>query len=180
MTKRTVRLALATAIVAVLRVSFGPVGVGQSEEPLDPMGASYMTGFVGWRTEEVVHESSGPGDPRVRKWVGIVVADDPRISGDMTLVVADDTSADRGPLGPDLGVYQGRLRIDKEDGAWVGTATGFWGPPVFHGREIHVLEGEGAYEGLTAVYSFEDDELEGVIVPVELPALVEPILSPAD
>jgi hypothetical protein len=43
-----------------------------------------------------------------------------------------------------------------------------------------VLEGEGAYEGLTAVYSFEDDELEGVIVPVELPALVEPILSPAD
>jgi hypothetical protein len=95
---------------------------------------------------------------------GEVQADDPRISGTFTQL-------GNIRLAGDIGVVVGTNRIENDQGAWVGTNTTYGGP-LGH-EEWYVLAGEGAYEGLTAVFRYrsEDNSFEGVIVPFELPAM---------
>ena len=75
---------------------------------------------------------------------------------------------------------QGNARIDNDEGAWVGTSISYGGQP---GQEVwYVLAGEGAYEGLTAVFRWhgDDSSLQGVIVAGELPALPDLLAAPAE
>ena len=71
------------------------------------------------------------------------------------------------------------MRIDNEDGAWVGTWDAFGS--AFSGAEWIQLQGEGAYEGLTAVihqtldFATDVETFEGVIVPGVPPDYPEPI-----
>ena len=61
-----------------------------------------------------------------------------------------------------------------------GPTTGF--SDGTSGEEWHVVKGEGAYEGLTAVYRWDSDGIsfEGVILPGELPPLPDPVALPAE
>ena len=70
-----------TAVLALL-VGVTPAVLGQSEEPLDPMGANYWTG-----TWTYVEDSAISGDETTSAGItetrgsepGVVAADDPRI-----------------------------------------------------------------------------------------------------
>ena len=59
--------------------------------------------------------------------------------------------------------------IENREGDWVGSASGVLGlgPP----QELVTLHGEGAYEGLTAMFRMDDTAAEGVVAPSDLPAL---------
>jgi hypothetical protein len=175
------------ATVVALALGLGSTALGQSEEPLDPMGASFWTGtasFVEGSFTPPVEENEGPAYGEV---LGIgrridVAADDPRIAGTMTQVQNARLSIDPDPTEGLSFVINGSARIDNADGAWVGTWTSY-GADRVGGEEWYVLEGEGAYEGLTAIFAGDVDTdspqgpLEGVIVPFELPAVPEPAPS---
>jgi hypothetical protein len=81
-------------------------------------------------------------------------------------------------------VISGTARIDNDGGAWVGTWSSY-GTDRVGGAEWYVLEGEGAYEGLTAMFASDVDAdspqgpVEGVIVPFEPPPVPEPVPPPA-
>jgi hypothetical protein len=185
MPKRTVRLALVGAILAASAVGHGAPALGQSEAPVDPMGANLWTGtwtfiegsFIGGE------DLSGPSYNRTlgRVVSGHLTADDPRIAGTMTQVENANWSASQDPGEGDVGFASGTMRIDNDEGAWVGTWTSYFGAPP-SGEEWYVLEGEGAYEGLTTVFRFHDDDslFEGVILAAELPARPEPVAPPAE
>ena len=104
-------------------------------------------------------------------------ATDPRLSGlfTQTLSVRSfpvDMAADSWAM-----VWTATVRIENEEGAWAGVFDGFANEAA--PREWYRLEGEGAYEGLTAVMLWhgEDEAYEGVVVPgapPDYPAAIEP------
>ena len=187
---RIVRVSPIAATCVALVLGLGSTALGQSEEPADPMGASFWTGtasFIEGSFTPPVDESEGPAFGEV---LGIgrridVAADDPRIAGTMTQVQNARLSSSADPVEGLSFVIEGTARIDNDAGAWVGTWTSY-GADRVGGEEWYVLEGEGAYEGLTAVFSGDVDAespqgpLEGVIVPFELPQVPAPAAPPAE
>ena len=186
MTKRTVRLGLIAAILAALPVGLGVSVSGQSEAPPDPMGASRWTGTWTWSFSSGGVDTRG-GDYIDQQWTrhGVVAATDPRIAGDWTQNHLTRTYRDAS--GDVVGIGAATVRIDNADGAWVGTFTGHYALPeedvdASEGVDAtNVLTGEGAYEGLTAVFRYDvDGSLAGVIVPGEALAMPDPVLPPAE
>jgi hypothetical protein len=178
---RTLRLSLIAAIVLILPVGFGPPALGQSEEPRDPMGANYWTGTWAGTGGEAGEVASGPGYSEALGVVtrGEVAADDTRIAGTMTQVHNLREAASVDPAEGAVGIISGTVRIDNDEGAWVGTFTAYGGEPG--GKEWYVMEGEGAYEGLTTIFGYgEGSSLEGVILPAELPAQPDPVAPPSE
>jgi hypothetical protein len=177
-------MGLVAAIAAAVLVLSGAVALGQSEEPLDPKGANYWTGT--WTGNEDGAEyvgvetlRDGYKDISGLVYPGEVAADDPRMTGkwiqEEHLYLAPSREAVEG----EVGIASGTARIDNDAGAWVGTYTHFrihGCVPVCIGSEWYVMEGEGAYEGLTTVFRYNHQGgFEGVIMPTDLPALPEPI-----
>jgi hypothetical protein len=79
-----------------------------------------------------------------------------------------------------VAVVSGSARIDNDAGAWVGTYTAWGGGWL--GDEFYVLQGEGAYDGLTAVFQWHraDSSFQGVILAAELPPPPDPVAPPAE
>ncbi len=107
--------------------------------------------------------------------VAMFEATDPRISGLFTQSLSIrsfpiDQAADTWAM-----VWSSALRIENEEGAWAGVFDGFANET--HPREWYRLEGEGAYDGLTAImlWQGEDETYEGVIVPGAPPDYPTPI-----
>jgi hypothetical protein len=161
-TARVAALAAVTILVTVLGAgalvagaqSPSPAPRSIAPEPLDPMGASYWTGV----------------------WTGPTIeASDPRISGEWVQVNSRATYPDRTGPGGSFSVRSGSVRIENADGAWAGTLTGF--SKGDSELEWNLLEGQGAYEGLTAVFlwTWPGRTLEGVIVPAAFPEPPDPI-----
>jgi hypothetical protein len=98
--------------------------------------------------------------------------------GSWTLVTnvrfAESREAGEGPVG----IARGSARLDNDEGAWVGTFTNYGGQAG--SDELYVMEGEGAYEGLSTVFRFHGDDgsVEGVILPAGLPEDPEPATPP--
>jgi hypothetical protein len=178
MTKRTRKPSLVAAGLMAMTLLSGTVTVARSEEPLDPMGASDWTGtFTATDAEGTQTEQSGytEMDQVVH---GTVDADDPRISGAWTqanhVALTDNRVEGAGPAG----IVSGTTRIENDEGAWAGAFSAYFGTPG--GLELHVLEGEGAYEGLTAVFRLEDGTFAGVIVPFEVPTTPDAVPPTAE
>jgi hypothetical protein len=178
---RTLRLSLAGTVILVLLGGVVPV-TAQQEESLDPMRASQFTGT--W-TDGPSDDDAGPGwapGPdyyEAPDWesVHLFEASDPRISGTWT----QDLDMRAFPIDEDAGLFavvgSGAVRIENEDGAWGGMFDNFGS--VNTGREWYRLEGEGAYEGLTAVLRWfsEGDIYEGIIIPGLPPDQPAPITA---
>ena len=183
---RTLRLPLVgTVILALLAGLSGAVLAQDEEATLDPHRPSFFTLTSGDPLSESEWVYS-PGLNDSAEFLGLeavlpVEASDPRISGTWTEVydfrgweAPDDTGL---PFSPS--VSSGAVRIDNEDGAWVGTWDAFGS--AFSGAEWIQLQGEGAYEGLTAVihqtfdFATDVETFEGVIVPGVPPDYPEPI-----
>jgi hypothetical protein len=145
--------------------------------PEDPMAASAWTGrWIGSPDGGEVSSTSGADYADLTGWENATVeANDSRISGQWQQVLTNRV------FPGDIGVKSAIVRIDNDEGAWVGTFHGFAGRNSAN-KEWNVLEGEGGYEGLTAVFlwSGNGSTLEGVIVPGELPPLPDPIEPTAE
>ena len=183
---RSLRLSLAGTVILALLVGLGGTVLAQDEEAiLDPYGPSFFTMAAG----DSFHESEWvytPGPDGSAEFLGIeaafaVESSDPRISGTWTEAydfrgweAPDDSGL---PFSPS--VNSGAVRIDNEGGAWVGTWDAIGS--ASSGYAWTRLQGEGAYEGLTAVIHSTQDfatgvvTYEGVIVPGVLLEYPEPI-----
>jgi hypothetical protein len=152
----------------------------QSQPAVDPMAASYWTGTwdpigeVGVTASRDGYVEEMGGSNR-----GEVAADDPRIAGRMTRVYNAYSTVGPEPE-RDLHIRHGTARIDNDAGTWVGTSTAWIAGWL--ADEFYVLEGEGAYEGLTAVFQLHPAEgsLAGVILAAELPPPPDPVAPPAE
>jgi hypothetical protein len=185
MTKRRLRLSLVAATVLMLPGVSPAAGQSEapveSQAPIDPMAASFWTATYS-------HAGGGPGagttGPIYFEELGVtgsgeVAADDPRISG--TIREIWNAREFTRPGGFPVTVANGAARIDNDQGAWVGTFTTYGARPE-GGGGWYVLEGEGAYEGLTALFHwpFGVDSFQGAIVPGELPSPADPIAPPTE
>ena len=182
------RLPLSGIAVVAMLAGSGSVVVAQSPAPADRMSASFWTGtatFIEGSFTPPAEETPGPGYAEV---LGIgrqmaVTADDERIAGTMTQLQNARVSDGVDPVEGHAFVISGTARIDNEEGAWVGTWTSY-GADRVGGQEWYVLEGEGAYEGLTAIFAGDVDAdspqgpLEGVILPFADPQLPGPVPPP--
>jgi hypothetical protein len=168
----------------MVAAGFGSAVSAQSEGPLDPMGANYWTGTLTHikDTYSVGSQTSSEGVQEIlgssTRWE--VAADDPRIAGTMTQLWNYRSAHIQEPANGWAGFSNGTVRIDNDQGAWLGTYMEYSGAP--RQEEWFVVEGEGPYEGLTSVFRWHsaDDSLEGVIVAAELPALPDPVAPPAE
>jgi hypothetical protein len=182
-------VALVAAIAATVLVLSGAVAFGQSQEPLDPMGADYWTGTWtgsedGAEYEGVETLRDGYKDISGLVYPGEVAADDPRMVGTWIQEEHLYLAESREPGEGEVGIASGTARIDNDAGAWVGTYT-HWRihgcDPTCIGGEWYVMDGEGAYEGLKTVFHYShEDGFEGVILRSDLPALPEPVAPPAE
>jgi hypothetical protein len=106
-------------------------------------------------TDEQVAVPHPDGDMTIERqrgytWSGTHGATDPRFSGVHYTSWDGDTytlaSGDEGPI-----AYAEGLRIENDEGAWQGDASGVTLPDGTSWTGPLVMTGEGAYEGLTAV-----------------------------
>jgi hypothetical protein len=160
----------------------GGVAAGQSDEPLDPKGAAYWTGTWVYTGGEPGAETQHPGYKEVLgiTTLGEVTADDSRMAGAWIQVDDLHLAMSREPGEGEVGIVNGTARIDNDAGAWVGTFTSFGSDAG--GEEWYVMEGEGAYEGLTTVFRYHgaDSSFAGVIMPSGLPVAPDPVAAPTD
>lgn len=111
---------------------------------------------------------------QVGQSTSLLEVDDPRLAGKQTFT---QSAADYGGFGPTWG----QMRIEDDDGAWVGELSGVWhaGSSDLSGW----LVGEGAYQGLLQYIDFETSgvtvEFHGAIYPAAAPPL-ELEIQPAD
>jgi hypothetical protein len=171
--------------VAILTLPLGlasAVAAQSATRYPEPPGANRWTGA--WIFDQKSFDpgtsstaADGSGVVEGMTWQGHVDADDPRISGTMTIVqnarTATGGDADEG----DLALASGAIRIDNDEGAWVGSLSAF--SSALGGEEWYVLTGEGAYD-LSTIFRWYQDGYEGVSLPGELPAMPEPIVAPAE
>lgn len=172
---RTLRLSLAgTMVVMLLGITSG-ITVAQDDQVIGPMGANYFTATDTPISSGTFDWVPGPGYTEAAGVAAVTdfVASDPRISGEATWTSTVRFYPYGEAGGIDPAVWSSVVRIENADGAWVGTITGYRDPDDVT-REWNVVTGEGAYDGLTAVFRFvAEDGYEGVIVPGGLPSVPE-------
>jgi hypothetical protein len=157
------------------------IRLDQAVLPSSPPGAPEASTPARF-TFEVVTQDSSLGDwtegDGYREATGLatlaVTSDDPRVEGTLTLAVTmrrfgADEAGDY-----DFEIAVGAARIDNDRGTWVGTLHGL-GSGDFSDAQL-LLEGERAYEGLTALMRL--DEYDGVIFAHGLPPIPSPLEPP--
>ena len=174
---RTLRLSLTgTVILAVIGGLSGAVLA--QDEPTDPMAPAAVTGTVGYGTDIATGSETFDDGAYVTDGMQGTLsweASDPRLSGEVTFAgyLVNYTT-------PSIYVGGGTRVLVNDDGRWVGTDTGLAAPGV--DMEFIVMQGEGAYEGLTAVvredWSKNPPTFVGAIVPSD--KLPDPIEPPAE
>jgi len=145
-------------------------------EVIGPLGAGYFTATDTPISNGTFDWQAGPGFTEAAGVTAVTdfVASDPRISGEATWTSTARFYPHGDEGGVDPALWSAAVRIENADGAWVGTMTGYHDPEEAT-REWNVVTGEGAYEGLAAVFRFVADAgYEGVIVPGGVPPVPEP------
>ena len=155
---------MAAAPVAVTgRILCGPeVQHGTEEGVVVPLADGDMTldrsrGFV-WR-----QSTSSMSDPRLHGTV--------HQSEDLDSYTLPGFEA-----GPSFGTST--KRIENDEGAWQGSAVILYFPDGTLVASPYVMVGDGAYEGLTAIYSVDifdcGENIRGYIIDGDIPAVPEP------
>ena len=157
----------ATAVAAMglataLATATAPAVTAQDTQPT----MSEFTGRLGCGT-------AGPSSQAVSWQFPVVEISDERFDGTYVNQLAGYEDGD--PDVDGIGAYSALWEITDEDGSWVGETASFRFPPDSYNTFTVMLDGQGAYEGLTAVMEadFTDDcgfDIRGVVVDGELPA----------
>ena len=183
--------AIRTTTISILALGLlagSAVGVAAQDEEADPMAPAFFeVEYLFGDDFEVVdgtYEELGPGQERfdgefVRGT--LVEAEDPRASGDLSQVESIGVAFDEAPSGSrsSADVRARSIRLENEAGAWEGTGWGASYAPQSptEARAVvimNVLDGTGAYEGLTLFLAITADQSWGWIMPDGLvPAIPE-------
>ena len=162
---RALRLSLAGAVV--LALLGGTSGTVLAQEEAEGSGRVAME-IVDWLGEGTDETGAYWNAARVE-------ASDSRLSG-------TGTENWNCQAGSGFEMCVGTWRIENEGGTWLGRIEGFNHPTGAH--DWTVLEGQGDYEGLTAIRVISetpDSELmEMVIIDFEMPEQPEPKLPPTE
>lgn len=167
--KVTRSIVLSLALVSVLAVGV----TAQSEEGMPPV---HVTG-------EVLFNDSDPFEPATSSATDGVATEYRGFSAVRQLTMSDERLSgsqravwNQTDYGRDGSTVAGRLTIENDGGAWVGTYQGVIFPHApGMARHQAVLTGEGGYEGLSAVLYYDpantDDTLavEGYLFRGEVP-----------
>ena len=191
---RTLRLSLVGAVILTLLGGLGGAAMAQDDEE-EVFGATHVTGTTPMlrNTDDgtPTFKDAGLaiyGEAQVRE----VEWSDPRLPSSMRLTQnLDAYFVDSDEVGVAIALVQ-NVRLDGPDGAWTGTAYG-----LLEGTEANtypqtvlmVLEGEGAYEGLSAMFRTvyeeppaegEPADWDGYILEGEMTPLPEPPEPPTE
>ena len=162
-----------------LMIGSSAVVTAQGSAPPEPPVA--FTGHVvcGDQVRDNTIMTGVPIQSRGGAWHPTATISDPRLEGDYHISFDDDQYIGAGA--PDVGA--GTWRIENDEGAWQGSFT-----VVLVGDHASVvtmpLVGEGAYEGLTAIWESAYDpvacdwDVWGAIFEGEVPAAPEPFTGP--
>jgi hypothetical protein len=167
-------LAIPLAAMALLAASVVPVtaqGAGPVADPTLPAAFTGRIVFGGQVRSGTVETVDGRTELRGSAHAPLMVeVSDPRLDGDVT--ISFDRDDYTGPDGATYTVGTGTWRIENPDGAWQGSYD-----IVFTNDYVSVvtttLAGEGAYEGMSAVWeqtlASGGWDLRGVIFPAAPP-----------
>jgi len=165
---RTLRMSLLGTVILALLGGVGGLTLAQSEDEGSGRVTMEIVEWLGEGTDE-----SGTYWNAAR-----VEASDSRLSG-------TGTENWKCQEGTGFEVCVGTWRVENEGGTWLGRIEGF-----NHASGMYdwtVLEGQGGYEGLTALrvmisegMESEPDVMEMVILDFEMPEQPEPKLPPAE
>jgi hypothetical protein len=176
------------SILALGLLTGSAVGVtAQDEEAADPMAPAFFE--VEYITSDVefvdgTYEEVAPGLERFDGEIvrgQLIEAEDPRASGEWTMVESIGVAFSEAPVGSRsvADVRARSVRLENEAGAWEGTGWGASNAPESptEARAVvvmNVLDGTGAYEGLTLFFANTADQTWGWIMPDSLlPAIPE-------
>lgn len=162
------------ALVAGPLVPDGSAPGGPAAEAPDLEAAAWYSGTGGIQIIVKGEESTTDGVGYLHGQVSqmlprLIEVSDPRMGGSQTFT---QNAADySGNSYPGFGPTWGTMRIEDDDGTWVGDVAGTWtgsGGTWFSGW----LTGEGAYEGLVQFYQAEGGSaasirFSGAIIPAE-------------
>jgi hypothetical protein len=180
-------LAASAALVAVAALG----AAGQDEQV--PSGPAWFSGTS--TGQPIVFDPITAFEPGV--WMdardgevhGITIeTDDPRFSGEWSYTYhKDEWPVSLGEREETVAVERHTIRLDNDAGAWTGNGTLIQhyleeGGVFLEGASdaLHVLEGEDAYDGLTAYVTFDfmtdtgGPDIRGVILPEEPTSFPEP------
>jgi hypothetical protein len=188
---RTLRLSLVGPVILALLGGLGGAVLAQADDDR-PVTATYVTG-----QQTDAREVDGGGYARVGgigQYHGAVYEDtlewsDPRLSSSMWIAENLDMH-DLGD-GSEAWTWVGSIRLKDEEGAWTGREYGmgeFMDDGLVLRPRVMMLSGDGAYEGLTAVFqrSWDPDDptyhvtVEGYIHEGELPPMPDPVEPPVE
>ncbi len=186
---RTLRPLLAGMVSVGLVASLSLTVVAQETET-DPMAPAYFTFTRGMASKSIggeVEAIDGDGFPVLRGQMEVdipVEASDPRASGLWTFALnADFVEAAGGTVGMDTRSN----RLVNDDGAWRGTGTAIsaFVEDGDFAAGLTVLTGEGAYAGLSLIFSqtYEDggESYWGIILPSDkVPPFPDPTAPSAE
>ena len=184
--------AIKTTTISILAIGLlagSAVGVaGQDDAPADPMAPAFFeVEYIAGDDFEFVdgtYEEVGPGQERFDGELirgTLVEAEDPRASGELSMVESLGVAFSEAPSGSrsSADVRARSMRLENEAGAWEGTGWGASYAPESptEARAVvimNVLDGTGAYEGLTLFLAITADQSWGWIMPDGLvPAIPE-------
>ena len=157
----------ATAVAAMSLATALAAAIAPAVEAQDPQPTmSEFTGRLGCGT-------AGPLSEAVSWQFPVVEISDERFAGTYVNQLAGYEDGD--PDVDGIGAYSALWEITNEGGGWVGDTASFRFPPESYSTFTVKLDGQGAYEGLTAVLEadFTEDcgfDLRGVVVNGDLPA----------
>lgn len=169
-------------VLAIGLLAGSAVGVAAQDEQASPVEFSAT-----WEFGPVIRtgtSEAADGAIRERGWAwqpsAISAATDPRLEGSLSIAANSDDYGARG--GPQVWHYG--FRIENEEGAWQMLPTASLTYPDGEvSPTVGIFVGEGAYEGLHAVFEHQTDgetgvwELRGYVIEGELPPAPEPVLS---
>ena len=177
---RSARVAL---IISALMAFGGTAAHGQAEPGQTPEGpvtdapqAVAVTGtstLVAEAAPGSIELENGVIRVRDNELVTVEVSSDPRVAGRATITVNFDAYADQSGLPGATQVRYGQMRLENDDGAWVGRFAGSLANGGF--MQTYWLEGQGAYRGLSYVVTAGGNgntwRSQGLIFPGDIPPL---------
>ena len=177
------RLARAALVMTALVALGGPAVLAQAgEAPAAGEGAPSTPAAVSVLGTSTLVGQASPGTSeldgavvRVRdnQLLTVEASSDPRVAGQAIITVNFDAYPDASGLTGATQVRFGQMRLENEDGAWVGSFTGSLANGAF--VQTYWLEGSGAYEGysyvVTAGGSGNTWRSQGLIFPGMIPPM---------
>jgi hypothetical protein len=175
------RVTLVPVAVAVLGACLMAAVMAQDEDAdlSQPHGVSGTIFFDNMFLSGSVSEDGLSG--RDAGWGLKSRLDDPRLSGQMWMLINTDYLLPR----PPSHLYSGTVRIENADGAWVGTGVGYFDPDAMpRWNWSFQLSGEEGYEGFSALLlmtgNSDKRDVVGFAFPGSLPQYPDPVELPAD